>query len=81
MYYRRISEYAGTTGGLGRKVVVLSHYVCGGFCRRTRSPHFFAALSNSRMHSFNEENERMSAEKGYVSINIRIGIGIGPTET
>ena len=28
-----------------------SRYVCGGFCRRTRSPHFDAALSNSRMHS------------------------------
>ena len=33
------------------KPVVSSRYVCGGFCRRTRSPHFFAALSNLRMHS------------------------------
>ena len=33
-YYRRISEKGGHRG------VLSSRYVCGGFCRRTRSPHF-----------------------------------------
>ena len=40
--------------GGGKKPAMSSRYVCGGFCRRTRSPHFDAALPNSRMHSHSQ---------------------------
>jgi hypothetical protein len=47
-----IRECVSQGGNLGRKETSQSsrYSMCGGFCRRTRSPHFFAALSNSRWH-------------------------------
>jgi len=49
--------------------------VCSGFCRRTRSPHFFAALSNSRMHSTPQAVITARAWLGFLGL-ARAGLGL-----
>jgi len=64
-YHSRWERDLGT-----KENVVLSRCVCGGFCRRTWSPHTIAALSNSRMHSLPLPN-RPKSISGHGNIESR----------